>query len=678
MKRFCTLTMLVFPLLVALHSTALGAEENTESQIESSIVDDHDSTPENTQSSSLEEDLFFEDEELITGPTKRAIKLSESPANVTVITHEDIMQSGVINLGEVFRRVAGMDVVTIGAADTQVSARGFATGLTDGDRMSVLIDGRTFYLDFQGGTMWSQLPVPLSDIKRIEVIKGPMSSLYGNRAMLGIINIVTYEPEETHTTLSGGGGRFKMGTGNFSNAGKFADGYWYKVTGTYTRMDEFSDYAGDGDSKDLSNASTTVQFVAEPQDETRLKLSAGITQADTTVQFGPLMPWTDTRSYVNGQASHDFGKWGILDFQSYWERNDVSTNQLLNLSETLNMVDAELRHSIPVDITSNVRNVTTYGGNYRYIQSRGDSGTSLSNFAGFLQNETRLYDKVILTGGVRVDYQKDYAGTNTAAHGSVVWMANPIYTTRVGIATAFNTPTMINYFVTATIPNPSSPVQSLTLAGNQDLKAERIIYVDFSNQITPIKELRLNVDFFYYRLTNMIANSLTLTSFTSARLSFINDGGAEAIGGEIGVDGDICDWLTGYANWSYEHFNNINSNNITASNMGNPKNKFNVGFRGRWLDRITANIEFHYVQPHYAQAWAFLLQNAPSTRISAAYLLNARVAYWPIKEHLELAVAANNMLNDNAPQTPETDPQLNLPLAEKPQFNIWGSLRYVF
>jgi outer membrane receptor for ferrienterochelin and colicin len=295
----------------------------------------------------------------------------------------------------------------------------------------------------------------------------------------------------------------------------------------------------------------------------------------------------------------------------------------------------------------------------------------------------RFYDKVILTGGARVDDQHDFAGINTSAHGSLVFLVHPKYTLRTSIATAFNTPTLINYFINFDSPNSIPPVQNVAFRGNRDLKAEKILYIEMDNTIAPIEKLKFHADFFYYRLNNIIINMLSLENITSAVVDYRNDGGAEAIGGEIGVEGDIAGWLTAYANWSYEHFSAINGNTNNIANLGNPKNKVNFGLRGKWLGRLTANLDFHYIQSHQAQYVvvnfpAILFPTQPFADLGDSYLLNARLGFWPIKDHMEIAVSANNILNDNTPQSPSTNPMNNLTLAEIPQFNIWGSIRYIF
>ncbi len=628
-----------------------------------------------TDVTSLEEELFFEEEELVTGASKRAIKLSEAPANVTVITQDDIIQSGATNLGEVFRRVPGMDVVTITPAETEVSARGFVASVLDGNRMMVLVDGRQFNLDFASSTIWSLFPVPLADIKRIEVIKGPMSALYGNHAMLGIINIVTFQPEETRTLLGGGGGRFKTAVGDFVHAGEFAEGYWYKITGKYNRADRFEDVGIGTGEKDLEVFSTTGRFTMQPQDSTRISIDGAFTQAEGIFDLGGLNRITDRKGHVEGKLEQDFGRFGKLSFQSSWERNRIFLAAIAGgVPSDFDTIDAEIRHSFGIDITENIRNHLTYGFHYRYDDSDDVQVRSIHNFAGFLQNELRFYEQFILTGGVRVDYQKDFAGMDTSANGSLVWLAHPMYTTRVGIGTAFNTPNIIHYFTQ--IFQGAAP--NITFVGNRNLKAERILYVWFDNRIMPLDWLTFNADFFYYRLNDMIDPNATPLAPPQMQMGYINDGGAEAVGGEVGVELAPWEWMTLFANWSYQQFDPINGNQFTNANLGNPKNKAGGGFRGKWFDqRLTFNLEFYYVQDRWATNSTFKLPTSPVVRVDDIYLLNARLGFWPIADHLELAVSTWNLLDDNSAQTPAMT-ATGVPLAERPKLTVWGSLRYVF
>jgi len=199
------------------------------------------------------------------------------------------------------------------------------------------------------------------------------------------------------------------------------------------------------------------------------------------------------------------------------------------------------------------------------------------------------------------------------------------------------------------------------------------------NTFHPIDEIVIRANFFYYRLNNLITPTALIIPPGTFAAQYQNDGGAEAVGLEISVEGQIARWLEGYVHWAYEDFDAINGNLDPTPNLGNPKNKVNAGFRGNWFDgRFTANVDLQWTQRHYRQNGAVNFAFTPVERIDDFYLLNVRVGFWPIKNHLELAVAANNILDDNSAQTPLFDPTFNAVLAERPRFNIWGSLRYVF
>jgi len=67
-------------------------------------------------------------------------------------------------------------------------------------RMQVLVDGRPVYGPATGGVRWMELPLDISDVERIEVIRGPNAAAYGANSFLGAINIVTQHPSEAKGT----------------------------------------------------------------------------------------------------------------------------------------------------------------------------------------------------------------------------------------------------------------------------------------------------------------------------------------------------------------------------------------------------------------------------------------------------------------------------------------------
>ncbi|HMW87493.1 MAG TPA: TonB-dependent receptor plug domain-containing protein, partial [Nitrospira sp.] len=148
---------------------------------------------------------LLKEEETVSIASRYEQPISQAPSNVYVVTDEDIRQSGATDLPTVLRRIPGLEVMQMTGADFNVSARGDNQPFAN--KMLVMVDGRSIYLDVQGNVFWKSLPVTLPEIKRIEVLKGPASAMYGFNAFDGVINIITKSPEEMKgTTLQFGGG----------------------------------------------------------------------------------------------------------------------------------------------------------------------------------------------------------------------------------------------------------------------------------------------------------------------------------------------------------------------------------------------------------------------------------------------------------------------------------------
>jgi outer membrane cobalamin receptor len=114
----------------------------------------------------------------VTSVSKKEQKLSQVAAAIFVITPEDIRQSGATNIPDLLRMVPGMDVAQINSNTWAISARGF--NFQFASKLLVLIDGRAVYSPLFGGVNWDTQDVPLEDIERIEVIRGPGAGIRHN------------------------------------------------------------------------------------------------------------------------------------------------------------------------------------------------------------------------------------------------------------------------------------------------------------------------------------------------------------------------------------------------------------------------------------------------------------------------------------------------------------------
>ena len=152
-----------------------------------------------TLSESLLEDVQFLKEETVVTAMRYEQPISESPSNIYVITAEDIQRSGATDLPTILRRVPGMEVMQTTGAEFNVSVRG--DNQLFSNKLLVLVDGRSIFLDVQGLVKWKLLPVPLLEIQRVEVLLGPASAVYGFNAFDGVVNIITKAPEEIDGTI---------------------------------------------------------------------------------------------------------------------------------------------------------------------------------------------------------------------------------------------------------------------------------------------------------------------------------------------------------------------------------------------------------------------------------------------------------------------------------------------
>lgn len=125
----------------------------------------------------------------VSSVSKTEQPLSDAPAAVFVITHEDAVRSGATSLAEVLRLAPNLHVARVTANSYAISARGFNGAAAD--KLLVLIDGRSVYTPFSHGVFWDAVDFPAELIERVEVISGPGATLWGANAVNGVINVVT-------------------------------------------------------------------------------------------------------------------------------------------------------------------------------------------------------------------------------------------------------------------------------------------------------------------------------------------------------------------------------------------------------------------------------------------------------------------------------------------------------
>jgi iron complex outermembrane recepter protein len=188
------------------------------------------SVPSLAQAADKAENEFLDDIPIVLSASRLSQPINEAPVAITIIDKQMIRDSGAWDLSELFRLVPGMYVAyhadPFFASDSTVAYHGLISASdrsATSNRMQVLIDGRSVYSIIYGGVTWSDLPITLQDIERIEVVRGPASAAYGANSFSSVINIITQHPAETQgksISMSYGKSRSEA---QFRQGGKYGD-----------------------------------------------------------------------------------------------------------------------------------------------------------------------------------------------------------------------------------------------------------------------------------------------------------------------------------------------------------------------------------------------------------------------------------------------------------------------
>ncbi|MCW8919562.1 MAG: TonB-dependent receptor plug domain-containing protein, partial [Gammaproteobacteria bacterium] len=192
--------------------------------------------------------------------TRLPQSMDELPTAVTVIDREMIEASGALELSDLLRLVAGFQIGHYHDTDgprTAVTYHGNTNQYSR--RMQVLIDGRSIYTWGTGGAEWTDLPLVIDDIERIEVSRGPNGVTYGSNAFLGVIHIITRHPstqQGSRATVTLDDDQYRETTLRYGGGG---GDFTYRLSGSYKEDDGFEAYtATDGNHYELNDDNRTA------------------------------------------------------------------------------------------------------------------------------------------------------------------------------------------------------------------------------------------------------------------------------------------------------------------------------------------------------------------------------------------------------------------------------------
>lgn len=419
-------------------------------------------------------------------------KIQNAPASISVISKQQIEDKAYRDVTDALKDVPGV-VVTGGGSSSDISIRGMSSQYTlflvNGKRISTR---STRPNSDNSGIEQGWLP-PLESIERIEVIRGPMSSLYGSDAMGGVINVITKKVSNTKAWTGSLHGDATFQENNDSGdlfqtnayaSGPLIDGLLgAKVTGLLSRRAEDKIENGYNEQK-MRNGGITLNFTPDEKNDIDLDFARELQDRNSTPGMSKAVE--NCRGNVctpntKSETRYEHTTWALTHSGYYDDFNSTSYIQ----QEETNNPDRDMRS---YNTTFNNQNqvflgdhTLTLGGQYRYEKLR-DEGNQLAaadglskltrwSWALFAEDEWAMTESFTLTGGLRMDKDENY-GTNWTPRGYGVWHLADQWTLKGGVSAGYRAPDLRQSSANWGQVTGGGRLEGI-IVGNPDLKPEK-------------------------------------------------------------------------------------------------------------------------------------------------------------------------------------------------------------
>ena len=438
---------------------------------------------------------------VVVSASKTDVRLLDAPATVSVIGANVLENAPVQNYGDLLRNVPGINAIQTSARDVNLTSRAATSTLSNTEL--VLLDGRSVYLDFFGLVLWDMLPTNLSDIKQIEVVRGPASAVWGANAVSGAVNIITKSPREsvgTNVTLSAGG--FSRDAGSTAGKGPGSvfganatvamapNNTWsYRLSAGYFNSDAYPRPVGqiplipdprtpgatvgggyypiDGSGavgSAFSNVGTKQpKFDARVDQEIgegRITYSGGVAGSSGIIHTG-IGPFNIQPGSYSSYGRVAYNR-KALKLAGFFNLNDTEapnlllpdplTGKPLQLNFLTKTIDLEVGDSHLFGTTQ----VLTYGGNIRrnlFDITIAPKVKNRTEIGAYLQDEIIL-KRLRVTAGIRADKFGNLDNVVASPRFSTSFKVAPEHAVRGSVSRAFRSPSAINNYLDLTIVNP--------------------------------------------------------------------------------------------------------------------------------------------------------------------------------------------------------------------------------
>jgi len=586
--------------------------------------------------------------------SKHMQSASEAPASVTVVTADEIQKYGYRNLADILRSVPGF-YVTYDRDYTFVGVRGFGRLGDWNSRILILIDGHRSNNNVLGQAMLgNEFLVDVDMIERVEIVRGPSSSLYGANAFFAVINVITRTAKEVKDwELSFQTGSFGTNEGRatyghqFRDLGVLVSGTFYNSSGQTLFFPEFNTPAnnngitGDTDYESYKHILATLTyhgFTLQGLFSTRDK---GVPTAYFGAVFNDRGDYNiDSHQYVRLDYQHPIGKWQLdagtsydqarlqgpvpeaplmagdpvvlstYSFRGNWWTGEAKVSRDLFEGNHLTL-GSEIRDNLRQDQGDllNPPNLFTPEPNSSLIT------------AFYAQDEFAITSRLTLNAGVRYDHYSTFGGT-TNPRAALIFRAAERTTLKLLYGNAFSAPDVYE----------TSPDFGVFYDDNLKLQPEHIQSLEARVEQGLGQHFQLSGGVY----NNQIDNLISLASVPSDRdFQYQNSGNAQATGMDVELSGRASNGLQGKASFDYVDAYNDGAVHSSLDNSPGPMAKLNVIVP--LIDqRLTAGVEGQFLGRRLT-----LLQNS----LSSYQVFNVTLLGHTVGKHLDLAASVFNVLD---------------------------------
>jgi outer membrane receptor protein involved in Fe transport len=580
--------------------------------------------------------------------SRREEQLLNAPATVSVLGEEVIGNSPGQSVPDLLRLVPGLNTVQSSARDVNVTSRA-ATG-TLSDSMLVLLDGRSIYQDFFGFVAWDFLPVDTSEIKQIEVIRGPASAVWGANAMTGVVNVISKTPREmqgSSVTIrfgqfdrSAAGGSFDGGglfSINATHAQATSSRFAYKVSAGLLTQEPFLRPTGTLPGTQTPYPPFENRGTSQPKLDARadydmadgrqkIILAGGISGTEGIIYTG-LGPLDVQRgsTFKYGRMTYTRGR---LKLQGFVNALDGDAPSVLQRGLDGRPLDFRFESQTYDVEFSNLhvlrsRHLFSYGGNYRYNNfdlSFAPRGASRDEGGVYAQDEIILSSRYRWIVGARIDRFDVLQKAVLSPRTTFLIKPRASQTIRVSFNRAFRAPSFVNSFLGTTFLSeadlgPTGRFQFPTVAvGNGQLKEEALTAYE-AGYIGGFGRTTLGAALYLYRTKNTILFTQS-GSYTSgapppgwpiapavldrletegrglpSRFTYLNFDRITDRGLELSADVRVTTATSAFANYSWQAEPEPRGFDISELNLP-PRHRFNAGVsvaRGRYFGSLVGS-----------------------------------------------------------------------------------------